>query len=165
LGVHHAARRPARAGAAGGRGGSELSGQINVYSTRPDPVPIDDIVAGLRERGFDATWIKDDIWAAADERPWRSGRFTLASGEVLRVGLDEVDELEREGLVEDAAAAGPEAVRVAGELRIAYRLYDAPEPLLLAGVETLAAAAPCLILDVDSGELRIGRMSSAGPGG
>jgi hypothetical protein len=165
LGVHHAARRSARAGAAGRRGGSELSGQINVYSTRPDPVPIEDLVAGLRERGFDATWIKDDIWAAADERPWRSGRFTLEGGDVLRVGLDEIDEFEREGLVEDAAAAGAEAARVAGELRIAYRLYDAPEPLLLAGVETLAAAAPSLVQDVESGELRVGRTSSAGPGG
>lgn len=73
---------------------------------------------------------------------------------MLRIGLDELDDFERAGLVEDAAAVGPESVRIASELRIAYRLYDAPESLLMAGVETVASAAPCLILDVESGDLR-----------
>jgi hypothetical protein len=161
VGIHHAALRSARTRAAGGRGGTDLSGQINVYSARPDPIPIDAIVAGLRERGFETTWTKDDIWAAADERPWRSGRLTTANGDVLRIGLDELDDFERAGLVEDAAAVGPEAMRVAGELRIAYRLYNAPRPLLMAGVETVASAAPCLILDVESGDLRAVPTSSA----
>jgi hypothetical protein len=140
-----------------------MSGDVNVYSSLVDPLPLDELLAALRARGIEADWTKDDIWAAADERPWRSGRIASADGASLGIGVEQMEDEEKEDLAEEAASLGPDAERTAAGLHTVYRLHGSPGPLLDATLEVVASAAPSLILDPESGEVWHSGGSTVGP--
>jgi hypothetical protein len=127
--------------------------QINVYTARQEPLAIDDIVAGIRSRGVDATWELDDV-LAEEGAAWNPGSLTASDGGSLELGWQQIFPSEKQDLEERSASISADASALAPELKNSYRLiFRSPGELPWATADTIAELTPALILDVESGAL------------
>jgi hypothetical protein len=130
-----------------------LTVQINVYTAREEPLSIDEIVAGLRSRGVDATWEVDENLAEAGAA-WNAGSLVTPDGQSLELGWQKIFPSEKGDLEERSGAISADAAALAPDLKNSYRLIArSPGQLSWATADTIAELTPSLILDVDSGAL------------
>jgi hypothetical protein len=130
-----------------------VSVQINVYTARGRPLPIEEILAGVRSRGVDADWDVDESLAEPGAR-WSPGTLSTPDGDSLELGWQKIFSGEKQDLVARAPSLSPEAAQLAPELKNSYRLVArSPGRLLWAVADTIAELTPSLLLDPDSNAL------------
>jgi hypothetical protein len=129
-----------------------MSVDVNVY-TATDPLPIEQILAGVQARGVEAEFERDTF--NIDES-FQAGKFTAPDGDAVEISFQDLFVGEKEDLYDRAQALSEGAGRLAPELRNSYRLVASSRgPLLWAVVDTIAELTPSLILDTDSDTLYV----------
>jgi hypothetical protein len=120
-----------------------MSANLNVY-TAVRTLPIDDILEGLRGRGVDAEWDKDETFSKG--KSWDAGRLTTPAGDRVDLSVQKILPGEKRDLVERAKDRA-----LAEQLTNSYRLRGrGPTPLLWALADSIAALTPSVVLDPDS---------------
>ncbi len=129
-----------------------ISSNINVYTADDSGIPISDILEGLRARGVEASWERDDFFDEDD--PLQAGTFTAPTGEAVEFSVQKIFEEEQEEFAARAAELPPAVAQLAGRLKNSYRLRaTAPGRLLWTIVDTIAERTPSLIADADSDDI------------